>query len=478
MPNPHSTAQDVHAVDFDKALIARLAGNGPRYTSYPTADRFSNGFDQTQFLSETQRRFSAEQVRPLSLYVHIPFCDTVCFYCGCNKVITANRSHAARYLDYLEREIALQAPLFTGRARVEQLHFGGGTPTYFTDQQLTRLMASLREHFAFTPATEGEFSIEIDPRKVGSETVAQLAALGFNRMSVGVQDFDPVVQHAVNRIQSEAETVAVIEEARSCGFKSVSIDLIYGLPRQTLGGFAATLDKVIAIRPDRLSVYNYAHMPHLFKTQRQINAAELPSPDTRLDLLSLAIRRLTNAGYVYIGMDHFALPDDELAHAQRKGTLQRNFQGYSTRDDIDLLALGVSAISKIGGSYSQNVRDLGSYYAQLDAGELPLLRGIALSRDDLLRRSVIQQLMCHFHLDLQQLSTEWQIDARSYFAEEWQALSMLADDGLLVLDDALLQVLPRGRLLIRNIAMQFDRHLRESKVMSQAPPLQRYSQTI
>ncbi|QNM95123.1 oxygen-independent coproporphyrinogen III oxidase [Chitinimonas koreensis] len=465
---------DVQGLQFDKALIERLAGNGPRYTSYPSADRFHDGFGEAEYRAAVAENFPAGAARPLSLYLHIPFCDTICYYCGCNKIITKNRAHAEVYLDYLEREIALQAPLFAGRARIEQMHFGGGTPTFLSDAQLARLIGTLRRHFDFAPAAEGEYSIEIDPRKVGPATVARLAELGFNRMSLGVQDFDPAVQRAVNRIQSEEETLAVIEAARAHGFRSISIDLIYGLPLQTQAGFGATLDKVIAARPDRLSVYHYAHLPHLFKTQRQIDEAELPSPSAKLDLLGLAIARLTAAGYVYIGMDHFALPGDELAVAQRAGTLQRNFQGYSTRDDIDLLALGVSGIGKIGASYSQNVRGTDDYYALLDAGRLPLLRGIGLSRDDALRRGLIRELMCQFELDLGRIETQWGIRFADYFAAELERLAQLAADGLIELDPAggRLRVLPRGRLLVRNVAMAFDRYLQQGQ------PLRRYSRTL
>lgn len=465
-------AFDVQALRFDGELIASLPGNGPRYTSYPTADRFDAGFDEAAYRAVAARRASASEVRPLSLYVHLPFCNTICYYCGCNKIITKDRRRAEQYLDYLERELALQAELIGPGARVEQLHFGGGTPTFLSDAQLSRLMGALRRHFDFAAGEAGEYSIEIDPRKVSADTVALLAQLGFNRMSIGVQDFDPAVQVAVNRIQSEAETLAVMAAARAHGFRSISIDLIYGLPRQTQAGFAATLDKVIAARPERLSIYSYAHLPHLFKPQRRIAEAELPTLDDKLDLLSLAITRLTGAGYVYIGMDHFALPEDELAQAQRAGTLHRNFQGYSTRDDIDLLALGVSAIGKIGASYSQNVKSLDEYYALLDAGRLPMLRGLQLSRDDEIRRALIQQLMCQFALDLQAFAARWQIDFAAYFATEIARLQPLIRLGLLTLDAQQLRVLPQGRLLVRNIAMVFDRYLQQGQ------PMQRYSKTI
>jgi len=473
-PVPSSTYPifNVQALSFDRNLIERLSGSGPRYTSYPTADRFHEGFGDAQYREAVRKRYAGDSRHPLSLYVHIPFCNTICYYCACNKIITNNKSKADTYLDYLEREIAMQAALFGGRARVEQLHFGGGTPTFLSDTQLARLVQVLRAYFEFAPDDEGEYSIEIDPRKVQPETIALLGKLGFNRMSVGVQDFDPAVQAAVNRIQTEAETMQVINAARQNGFKSVSIDLIYGLPKQTRAGFAATLDKVIAARPDRLSIYNYAHLPHLFKTQRQIDESALPSLDAKLDLLSLAIEKLTTAGYLYIGMDHFALPNDELAIAQRAGTLHRNFQGYSTHDDIDLLALGVSGIGKIGRTYSQNVRTTDEYYARLDAGDLPVFRGIELDRDDELRRSLIQALMCEFALDMHAIETDWGISFADYFETELADLNALAMQGLLSLDRAMLFVSPKGRLLIRNIAMVFDKRLREGLA------LKRYSQTI
>lgn len=450
---------DVQALEFDKALIERLSTQGPRYTSYPTADRFHDQFTAADLQAQIALAFPAGQRRPLSLYVHIPFCNTVCYYCGCNKVVTNNKSHAERYLDYLDREIALQAPQFEGRAIVEQLHFGGGTPTFLSDAQLVRLVETLRSRFAFVPDDQGEYAIEIDPRKVSAATVALLAKLGFNRMSLGVQDFDPAVQIAVNRVQSEAETRNVIDAARRHGFRSISIDLIYGLPKQDVASFQTTLDKIIAIRPDRLSIYSYAHLPQHFKTQRQIDETTLPSPSAKLDILSNAIARLTDAGYVYIGMDHFALPDDELAQAQRAGTLHRNFQGYSTRDDIDLLALGVSAISKIGDSYSQNSRDLADYYRVLDSGKLPVMRGYVLNTDDTLRRSLIQHLMCDFRVDLAAITAGSGIPASRYFHAELPSLRMMADEGLLRLDSDVVTVLPKGRFFIRNIAMVFDLHL-------------------
>ena len=459
-------------IQFDRSLIERMPGNGPRYTSYPTADRFHPQFTEADYRRIAEQQFGAETQRPLSLYVHIPFCNTVCFYCGCNKIATKDVARGDVYIDYLEREIELQAPLFAAGARVTQMHFGGGTPTFLSDAQLRRLLDVLHERFNFAPDDEGEFSIEIDPRKVSAETIHLLRAQGFNRISIGVQDFDNAVQMAVNRVQSEAETQNIVDAARAAGFLSISMDLIYGLPKQTVASFDVTLDKILAMRPDRLSVYHYAHLPHLFMPQRRINEAELPASSIKLDILQHTITKLTGAGYVYIGMDHFALPSDELAQAQQNGSLHRNFQGYSTHDDIDLLALGVSAIGKVGASYSQNVRDEEQYFALLDAGQLPLFRGVELNSDDSLRRALIQQLMCHFQLDYAAIKREWGIDFTMYFSAEQGPLQELAALGLVELSQNALTITPAGRLLVRNVAMVFDRYLRE------AQPGRRYSQTV
>ncbi|HPP47062.1 MAG TPA: oxygen-independent coproporphyrinogen III oxidase, partial [Accumulibacter sp.] len=362
---------------FDPQIIRRFDINGPRYTSYPTADRFVEAFDCEAFRLWLGQRNIGAVSRPLSLYFHIPFCNTICYYCACNKIITKDHGRSAKYLRYLARELALQSVCLDDRLPdVSQLHWGGGTPTFLSHDEMRQLMAATRKHFRLIEG--GEFSIEVDPRKVDRQTVALLAELDFNRMSVGVQDFDRNVQQAVNRLQSEEETRAVIDAAREFGFKSVSIDLIYGLPKQSLAGFGRTLDRVIDASPDRLSIYNYAHLPGLFKPQRRILEADMPSADQRLRILALAIERLTAAGYIYIGMDHFAKPDDELAIAQRQGRLHRNFQGYSTHADCDLLAFGISAIGKVGPTYSQNVKTLDEYYDRLDARVLPVYRGIEL----------------------------------------------------------------------------------------------------
>ncbi|WP_434633397.1 oxygen-independent coproporphyrinogen III oxidase [Chromobacterium sp. CV08] len=456
--------------EFDRELIERLDGSGPRYTSYPTADRFTPGFSADNYQhSLRQRRIGANR-KPLSLYAHIPFCNTICYYCACNKIITKNKSLADRYLDYLEREIRLTAEELGCREKVIQLHFGGGTPTFLSDAQLERLMGILGSHFEFL--SDGEYSIEIDPRKVKRETMFKLAEYGFNRISVGVQDFNAEVQRAVNRVQSEAETRAVIDAGREAGMKSVSLDLIYGLPQQSRETMRDTLEKALALDPDRLALYNYAHLPSVFMPQRRIMEAELPSPAVKLDILQDAVRMLTDAGYVFIGMDHFAKPDDELAVALRQGRLQRNFQGYSTHADCDMLGFGVSAIGKVGSCYSQNDKTLDDYYAALDQGRLPVTRGLELDNDDVLRRTVIQGLMCRFSLSVEAIEEVHGINFAQYFAAEMPQIRDFQQQGLLSFDGDFLMVEPKGRFLIRNIAMIFDRHLRERETRA------RYSKTI
>jgi oxygen-independent coproporphyrinogen-3 oxidase len=445
---------------FNPALIRRFDVNGPRYTSYPTADRFVDAFTAEAYRHWLGRRTVGGISRPLSLYVHIPFCSTICYYCACNKIITKDHGRSAKYIKYLGREIDLVTAVLDGSRDVVQLHLGGGTPTFLSDDELRQLMETIRRQFHLLP--DGEYSIEVDPRKVNRETVRLLAELGFNRMSIGVQDFAPEVQQAVNRIQSLDETRQVLEAAREFGFKSISVDLIYGLPKQNVIGFNHTLDEVIKLDPDRLSIYNYAHLPSLAKPQRRINEADLPTPEARLSILQLAIRRLTDAGYVFIGMDHFAKPDDELAIAQRQGRLHRNFQGYSTHAEADLLAFGVSAIGKVGPSYVQNVKTLDDYYACLDAGDLPVMRGIELNADDILRRGIIQALMCHFSLSIESIEIAHLIDFKSYFATELADLAALEAAGLVSIDAQWISVNPSGRLLVRAIAMVFDRYLRSA----------------
>jgi len=444
-------------VSFDLDLIRRYDQSGPRYTSYPTAVEFDESFDASAYRAACER--SNHSGRPLSLYFHIPFCDTVCFYCACNKIATKDRSLAPPYLERVHRELALQSELFDSSRVVEQLHWGGGTPTFLSHDQMTELMDVTRRHFTLAGDDVGEYSIEIDPREADAAGVALLRRLGFNRMSLGVQDFDPRVQAAVNRIQTEAETMAVLDAARAEGFRSISIDLIYGLPYQTPESFARTLERIIAVDPERLSVFNYAHLPDRFKPQRRINEADLPAPEVKLDILQSTIERLTDAGYVYIGMDHFARPDDELALAQQAGTLYRNFQGYSTHADCDLIGIGVTSIGKIDNTYGQNRRGLEEYYADLDAGRLPVFRGIELTRDDLIRRDMITRLICHFELDIPSAEAAWGIRFEEYFADALMKLRDMAGDGLLELDPRQIRILPRGRLLVRNICMAFDAYL-------------------
>jgi len=465
---------------FDAALIRQLTLNGPRYTSYPTADRFHGGFGSAEYqaalASMDAQATSSAETSALSLYVHIPFCASLCYYCGCNKIITQEQGKAAEYLSYLYREIALQTRLLGVGRSVDQLHFGGGTPTYLTDQQMDELLAALRQHFVFASDEAGEFSIEVDPRTVTPARIGVLRRQGFNRLSLGVQDFDPAVQLAVNRVQSPEQTLAVLAAARQAGFRSVSVDLIYGLPLQSVASFGPTLERIIAARPDRVAVYNYAHMPNLFKSQKLIREADLPDGETRLAMLGLCIEKLTGAGYVYIGMDHFALPDDDLARSRAVGKLQRNFQGYSTHADAPMVALGVSAISAVGASYSQNEKTLSAYYARLDQGVLPIARGIALSADDLIRRTAINRLMCNFILDYGDLPLPSGVTGPEYFADELERLKPLEALGLLCVGSRGVRVRMRGRLLIRNICMVFDQYLHQPRV--EGPQVLRYSRTI
>jgi len=444
---------------FSTDLLRRYDRPGPRYTSYPTAPQFSADFGADQLREAAQASNGDPIPRRLSLYVHVPFCLSPCFYCGCNRIITRDLSRSDAYLARLYREIDLTAPLFDRDREVIQLHFGGGTPNFLTPAQLREVVETLRKHFNFSDSPNRDISIELDPRFISPEEIAELAAIGFNRASLGVQDFDPVVQQAVNRIQSVEQTVAVIEACRANGFHSVNVDLIYGLPKQNPEGFARTLDTVIKVRPDRIAVYSYAHLPEMFKAQRQIEAEDLPTPETKLGLLQLAIEKLTDAGYLYIGMDHFALPDDELAQAQARGGLHRNFMGYTTHADSDLIGLGVSAISHIGDSFSQNPRDIISWQGALDAGHLPVFRGMRLSDDDQLRADLIQHLMCQGEVPIAALERRYEIDFDSYFADALQRLEPLAEDGLVKLEPGRITVTAQGRLLLRNIAMCFDRYL-------------------
>lgn len=457
------------AAVFDRELIERYDGRGPRYTSYPTAVQLQAGFGEDEYREQVRLASAGAGAAPLSIYIHIPFCHSLCYYCGCSKIVTRNRERADQYLMALAREIALQGELFSRDRTVRQLHLGGGTPTYFDHGQMQRLLEALSTHFNLETEAGREFSIEIDPRTVMPDDIAALARQGFNRISMGVQDFDAAVQAAINRLQSPEETRALVDAARATGFGSVSLDLIYGLPLQTVAGFDRTLDRVLEMRPDRLAIYSYAHLPNLFNAQKLIPEERLPAPEVKLEILGRTIERLTAAGYVYIGMDHFALAEDELTKAQRRGELQRNFQGYSTHADCDLIALGMTAIGHVGHSYSQNAKEIKTYEQSLAEGRLPIQRGLIMSRDDQIRGAVIQDIMCQGQLDLTKVGERFGIDARDYFAAEWERLRQLAADGLLELKPDALTVSSRGRLLLRAIAMIFDRYLavaREKKTFS------------
>lgn len=457
MPHQHTHLAEV---EFDPKLIARYDGSGPRYTSYPTADRFSEGPIAAQYITALHNRQSARLGAALSLYVHLPFCDTVCYYCACNKIATKDRGRADVYLDYLELEIALVRAEFSVAPAVTQLHLGGGTPTFLTNAQLSRLMQMLKQAFDFT--LDAECSIEVDPRRLNDGTLELLTAHGFNRMSIGVQDLDPAVQQAVNRLQPAALTQAVLEKGRALGYRSINLDLIYGLPKQSVRTMQATLSTVLTWRPERIALYSYAHLPERFIPQRRIESADMPNATEKLAMLKLAVTTLLEAGYVYIGMDHFALPEDDLALALEQGTLQRNFQGYSTQADCDLIALGVSAISRIGDTYAQNYRDLPAYYNALDQQQLPLAKGLVMTRDDELRRAAIHDLLCQSTLDIPSFEQAWGIEFANYFSLELAQLQPLERDGLVELTDDSIDITPRGRFLARVVAMGFDRHLREA----------------
>lgn len=444
-------------------LLRRFDVPGPRYTSYPTADRFVEAFRQEDYvLALSQRRLDAAALAlPLSLYVHIPFCESLCYYCACNKIITKHHDRADVYLRYLSREIDLHtAHCGTGQV-VSQLHLGGGTPTFLSDDGLRQLMATLRRSFTFAPG--GEYSIEVDPRTVTAERLAVLAELGFNRLSFGVQDFDAEVQKAVHRIQPADQVFALVEASRALGFESVNVDLIYGLPRQTPESFDRTLAQVVQLRPDRIALYAYAHLPDRFKPQRRIISTELPTASSKVTMLSRSLDTFMGAGYVYVGMDHFALPTDALAVAKRQGRLHRNFQGYSTQPDCDLIGLGVSAIGRVGATYSQNAKSLEEYYDHLDQGRLPVVRGLALNRDDLVRRAVIMSLMCQGELQFEPMELAWLIDFRKYFALELEQLEAMAEQGLVVLSSEGVKVSPMGWFFVRGIAMVFDRYLQADR---------------
>lgn len=451
-------------IELSEALIRRFDNAGPRYTSYPTADRFAAEFDEAAYRGHLAERAQAGMKPPLSVYVHLPFCESLCYFCACNKIITRDHSRSVEYLGYLLREIVMVAPEMGGDRHVSQLHLGGGTPTFFTMAELGRLTDTLRHHFDF--AANAELGVEIDPRTVTADTLSQLAALGFNRTSFGVQDFDPAVQQAVNRIQPLAMVERALKASRDAGFESINVDLIYGLPRQSVASFDRTLDEVVRLTPERIALYNYAHLPSRFKAQRLIDASELPLAEDRLRIFMRATHRLLDAGYVYIGLDHFAKPDDELSRALRAGSLHRNFQGYTTKAECDLVGFGVSAIGKIGRSYCQSTRSVKTYYERLDEGKLPVERGLTLSADDILRRDVVMTLMCSVPLEYRAIEQRHGIDFARYFDRELKALAPLAEAELVQLSDDGIRILPKGRLFVRAVAMTFDKYLGQPSAAS------------
>ncbi|MCU0931030.1 MAG: oxygen-independent coproporphyrinogen III oxidase [Serpentinimonas sp.] len=446
---------------IDESLLQRFDVPGPRYTSYPTADRFVEAFGPGDYTQALEQRGAGSLALPLSVYVHVPFCESLCYYCACNKVITKHHSKSAEYLRYLARELELQIEHFGRGHSVSQLHLGGGTPTFLSDAELEDLMNMMRRHFNLVPG--GEYSVEVDPRTVSAARLEHLFLLGFNRLSFGVQDFDPAVQKAVHRIQPAEDVFALVEAARRIGFESVNVDLIYGLPLQSPESFRRTLEQVQQLRPDRVALYAYAHLPTRFKPQRRIHAVELPSGADKLSMLSLSLDMLSDAGYVYVGMDHFALPDDALAVAKRQGRLHRNFQGYSTQPDCDLIALGVSAIGRVGATYSQNAKTLEEYYDLLDQGRLPIVRGLVLNRDDVLRRAVIMAIMCQGQVDFESISLGHLIDFRRYFARELEQLQDMQGWGLVKVTDSSIEVTSAGWYLVRAIAMVFDQYLQTDR---------------
>ncbi len=442
-------------------LIQQFDVNGPRYTSYPTADRFVEAFTDESYQQALSQRCVGGMALPLSIYVHVPFCESLCFYCACNKIVTKRHERSAEYLRYLHREIDLHVQHMGTCQSISQLHLGGGTPTFFSDDELSELMAMLRKNFTLVPG--GEYSIEVDPRTVNAERLAHLAKLGFNRLSFGVQDFDKEVQKAVHRIQPAEEVFSLVASARKLDFESVNVDLIYGLPKQTPTSFARTLSQIVDLRPDRIALYAYAHLPERFKPQRRIHADDLPTASEKVSMLSEAISTFIAAGYVYIGMDHFALPNDTLSVAKRQGRLHRNFQGYSTQPDCDLIALGVSAIGKIGATYSQNAKTLEEYYDLLNQNRFPIVRGLALSHDDIVRRAVIMALMCQGRLQYESIELAYMIDFKKYFATELQAIEDMQHTGMVELEDGGIQITSMGWFFVRGIAMLFDRYLQSDR---------------
>jgi oxygen-independent coproporphyrinogen-3 oxidase len=460
-PQCSGGSDTAHFVSDD--LLRRYDVSGPRYTSYPTADRFVEAFSAADYAQalKLRRGGTSAMALPLSLYVHVPFCESLCYYCACNKIITKHHEKSVEYLRYLSREVDLHVAQIGLGQSVSQLHLGGGSPTFLNDGELTELMAMLKRNFRFAPG--GEYSIEVDPRTIDVKRLDTLAALGFNRLSFGVQDFDPAVQKAVHRVQPAEQVFALVKAARARGFESINVDLIYGLPQQSPESFDRTLSQVVDLRPDRIALYAYAHLPERFKPQRRIATIELPSGGAKISMLSRSMRKFMDASYVYVGMDHFALPDDALAVAKRQGRLHRNFQGYSTQPDCDLIALGVSSIGRIGATYSQNAKTLEEYYDALDHGHFPIVRGLALSRDDLVRRAVIMALMCQGELQFESIDLAYLIEFKSYFAAELESLKALHEQGLVMVDDSGIQVTVQGWFFVRAVAMVFDRYLQTDR---------------
>jgi oxygen-independent coproporphyrinogen-3 oxidase len=458
------TTSTAAAVVLSDEMLRRLDTPGPRYTSYPTADRFVEAFGATQYRQALHQRVAGAGVSsalPLSIYVHIPFCESVCYYCACNKIITRHHERARPYLDDLRTEVELHVAELGRGQPVSQLHLGGGTPTFLSDAELDELMAMLRGAFKLTPGAE--IGVEVDPRTASRERLRHLASLGFNRISFGVQDFDPEVQQAVHRVQPYETVRELMQEARALRFASINADLIYGLPRQTPESFLRTVAQIGELRPDRIALYAYAHLPQRFKPQRRIVPAELPLAEQRIRMLESALAGFVSRGYVYVGMDHFALPDDALAVAKRQGRLHRNFQGYSTHPDCDLIGLGVSSIGRVGATYSQNAKTLDEYHAALAQGEFPVVRGLALTRDDLVRRAVIMALMCQGRVEYEGIELAYLVPMRATFAAELERLRPLEEMGLVEVGDQAIQVTPLGWYFVRAVAMVFDRHLQADR---------------
>ncbi len=459
---PNTTASlDSIMPGVTKETLNKYDISGPRYTSYPTADRFVEAFTEDAYKLALEHRRATSAAQPLSIYVHIPFCESLCFFCACNKIVTKHHERSVEYLRYLNREIDLHIEHLGAGQTISQLHLGGGSPTFFSDKELSELMAMLKHNFVFAPG--GEYSIEVDPRTVDEQRLKHLAELGFNRLSFGVQDFDPEVQKAVHRIQPAEQVFSLVDAARRLKFESVNVDLIYGLPMQTPESFNRTLAQVVALRPNRIALYGYAHLPERFKPQRRISEYELPAAQDKITMLASALSAFIDAGYVYVGMDHFALPDDDLAIAKRQGRLHRNFQGYSTQPDCDLISLGVSAIGRVGATYSQNAKTIEEYFDHLNNGRFPVVRGLALSRDDVIRRAVIMAIMCQGSLQYEAIELAYLIDFNSYFAAELEQLKTLENTDMVVLEEDGMHVTDTGWFFVRAVAMVFDRYLQTDR---------------